>query len=96
MLPQPEPQQHTKLLSVHQQVHLPKPSRKPVQKKQIKMKEEDSNYPSRPQARITRRQFQAEEKPIKLNSTIQEPDPEKRALVRHPPGGVNCRDLAVA
>lgn len=62
---------------MHQQVHLPKPSRKPVQKKQNKMKEEASNYPSRPQARITRRQFQAEEKPIKLNSTIQEPDPEK-------------------
>uniref|UniRef100_A0A8C3BL94 Serine/threonine-protein kinase VRK2 n=1 Tax=Cairina moschata TaxID=8855 RepID=A0A8C3BL94_CAIMO len=69
MLPQPEPQQ----------VHLPKPSRKPVQKKQNKMKEEASNYPSRPQARITHRQFQAEEKPIKLNSTIQEPDPEKSA-----------------
>lgn len=75
MLPQPEPQQ----------VHLPKPSRKPVQKKQIKMKEEDSNYPSRPQARITRRQFQAEEKPIKLNSTIQEPDPEKKDTGRELP-----------
>ncbi|KAM9195494.1 serine/threonine-protein kinase VRK2 isoform 3-T3 [Mergus octosetaceus] len=66
-------------------VHLPKPSRKPVQKKQIKMKEEDSNYPSRPQARITRRQFQAEEKPIQLNSTIQEPDPQKKDTGRELP-----------
>ncbi|XP_035177485.1 serine/threonine-protein kinase VRK2 isoform X1 [Oxyura jamaicensis] len=75
MLPQPEPQQ----------VHLPKPSQKPVQKKQNKMKEEDSNYPSSPQARVTRRRFQAEEKPVKLNSTVQEPDPQKTQTGREWP-----------
>ncbi|NWQ89234.1 VRK2 kinase, partial [Burhinus bistriatus] len=57
-----------------QQVHLPKPSPKPVQQKQNKVKEEESNCLSRPHARVTCRQFQAEEKPIKFYTTIQEPD----------------------
>ncbi|NXI73386.1 VRK2 kinase, partial [Anseranas semipalmata] len=68
-----------------QQVHLPKPSPKPAQQKPNKMKEEDSDYPSRPQARVTRRQFQAEEKPTKLNSRIQETDPQKKDTGRELP-----------
>ncbi|XP_010704659.1 serine/threonine-protein kinase VRK2 isoform X2 [Meleagris gallopavo] len=67
-LPQTEPQQ----------VHLPKPSPNPVRQKQ-KMKEDASTCPSRPQAQITHRRSHAEEKPMKLNSTIQETDPQKSA-----------------
>ncbi|KAM6207576.1 serine/threonine-protein kinase VRK2 isoform 2-T2 [Sarcoramphus papa] len=57
-----------------QQVHLLKPSPKPVQQKQNKVEEEESNCLSRPRARVTRWQFQAEEKPIKLYAAIEEPD----------------------
>ncbi|XP_075003881.1 serine/threonine-protein kinase VRK2 isoform X6 [Calonectris borealis] len=86
MLHQTEPQQHTELLSVHQQVHLPKPSPKPVQQKQNKVKEEEYNCLSRPHVRVTRRQCQAEEKPIKFHSTIQEPDhPQKKDTARELP-----------
>ncbi|POI33981.1 hypothetical protein CIB84_002267, partial [Bambusicola thoracicus] len=65
-LPQTEPQQ----------VHLPKPSPSPAKQKQ-KMKEDASKYPSRPQAQITHRKSHAEEKPMKLNSTVQETDRQK-------------------
>ncbi|NWX51498.1 VRK2 kinase, partial [Steatornis caripensis] len=57
-----------------QQVRLPKPSPKPVQQKQTKVKEEESDCLSRPHARVTRWRFQAEESPTKLYATIQEPD----------------------
>ncbi|NXJ77439.1 VRK2 kinase, partial [Trogon melanurus] len=74
MLHQTEPQQW---------VHLPKPSLKPLVQKQNKVKEEESNCASGPRARVTRRQFQAEEKPINSYATIQEADhPQKvRGLV---------------
>ncbi|XP_009317862.1 PREDICTED: serine/threonine-protein kinase VRK2 [Pygoscelis adeliae] len=63
-----------------QQVRLLKPSPKPVQQKQNKVKEEDCNGLSRPHARVTRQQFHAEERPIKFYTTIQEPDhPQKSA-----------------
>ncbi|XP_075003877.1 serine/threonine-protein kinase VRK2 isoform X2 [Calonectris borealis] len=69
-----------------QQVHLPKPSPKPVQQKQNKVKEEEYNCLSRPHVRVTRRQCQAEEKPIKFHSTIQEPDhPQKKDTARELP-----------
>ncbi|NXX62537.1 VRK2 kinase, partial [Scopus umbretta] len=69
-----EPQQRMELLSVHQEGHSPKP----VQQKQNQLKAEDRNCLSRPRARVTRPQFQAEEKPIKSYTTIQEPDhPQK-------------------
>lgn len=68
-------------ITVHQQVQLPKPSPNPVKQKQ-KVKEDASQYPSRPQAQITHRKSHAEEKPMKLNSTIQETDRQKvRILV---------------
>ncbi|XP_019468042.1 serine/threonine-protein kinase VRK2 isoform X4 [Meleagris gallopavo] len=73
-LPQTEPQQ----------VHLPKPSPNPVRQKQ-KMKEDASTCPSRPQAQITHRRSHAEEKPMKLNSTIQETDPQKKDTGRELP-----------
>ncbi|NXE47256.1 VRK2 kinase, partial [Casuarius casuarius] len=60
-----------------QQVHVPKPSPKPVQQKLNKMKDDDCNCLSRPHARVTRRQFQAEEKLIKLNDMIQQPELQK-------------------
>ncbi|KAM9240194.1 serine/threonine-protein kinase VRK2 [Leptosomus discolor] len=76
MLPQAEPQQ----------VHLPKPSPKPVQQKQKKVKEEDSNCLNRPRARAACRQFQAEEKPIKFHTTIQQPEhPQKKDTARDLP-----------
>ncbi|XP_010294952.1 PREDICTED: serine/threonine-protein kinase VRK2 [Phaethon lepturus] len=57
-----------------QQVHLPKPSPKPVPQQHNKVKEEESNCLSRPHTRVTHRQFQAEEKPIKFHTMLQEPD----------------------
>ncbi|XP_072713619.1 serine/threonine-protein kinase VRK2 isoform X3 [Ciconia boyciana] len=69
-----------------QQVHLPKPSPKPGQQKQNKVKEEGYNCLSRPHARVTRRQFQAEEKPTKFYTMIQEPDyPQKKDTSRELP-----------
>ncbi|NXJ38713.1 VRK2 kinase, partial [Ciconia maguari] len=69
-----------------QQVHLPKPSPKPGQQKQNKVKEEGYNCLSRPHARVTRRQFQAEEKPTKFYTMIQEPDyPQKKDTARELP-----------
>nr|XP_013810838.1 PREDICTED: serine/threonine-protein kinase VRK2 isoform X1 [Apteryx mantelli mantelli] len=68
-----------------QQVHVPKPSLKPVQQKLNKTKDDDSNCLSRPHARITRSQFQAEEKPIKLNDMIQQPELQKRHTGRELP-----------
>ncbi|OXB59084.1 hypothetical protein ASZ78_007450 [Callipepla squamata] len=65
-----------KLLSVHQQVHFTKPSPNPVKQKQ-KMQEDTCEYPGRHQAWIMHRKSQAEEKPIKPSSTIQETDPQK-------------------
>ncbi|KAM9655631.1 serine/threonine-protein kinase VRK2 isoform 3-T5 [Morphnus guianensis] len=63
-----------------QQVRLPKPSPKPVQQKQNTVKEEEYNCLSRPRARVTHRQFQAEEKPVKFYTTIQETEhPQKSA-----------------
>ncbi|XP_040524710.1 serine/threonine-protein kinase VRK2 isoform X2 [Gallus gallus] len=73
-LPQTEPQQ----------VQLPKPSPNPVKQKQ-KVKEDASQYPSRPQAQITHRKSHAEEKPMKLNSTIQETDRQKKDTGRELP-----------
>ncbi|XP_021248899.1 serine/threonine-protein kinase VRK2 isoform X2 [Numida meleagris] len=67
-LPQTEPQQ----------VHLPKPSPNAVKQKQ-KMKEDASKHPGRPQPQITHRKSHAEEKPMKLNSTIQENSPQQSA-----------------
>ncbi|NXR01378.1 VRK2 kinase, partial [Sagittarius serpentarius] len=70
----------------HQQVHLPTPSPKPVQQKQNTVKEEECNYLSRPRARVACRQFQAEEKPIKSDTVIQEPDhPQKKDTARELP-----------
>ncbi|XP_075269685.1 serine/threonine-protein kinase VRK2 isoform X2 [Opisthocomus hoazin] len=57
-----------------QQVHSLKPSPKRVQQKQNKVKEEAYNCFSSPHARVTRRQLQAEEKPIKFYTTLEEPD----------------------
>ncbi|KAK0684377.1 VRK2 kinase, partial [Pygoscelis papua] len=69
-----------------QQVHLLKPSPKPVQQKQNKVKEEECNGLSRPHARVTRQQFHAEERPIKFYTTIQEPDrPQKKDTARELP-----------
>ncbi|XP_028939353.1 serine/threonine-protein kinase VRK2 [Antrostomus carolinensis] len=80
---QTEPRQHTELLSVHQQVHLPKPSPKAVQQKQNKVKDEESNCLSRPHTRVTRRQLQPEEKPVTFYTAIQEPDhPQKKDTAR--------------
>ncbi|XP_042683093.1 serine/threonine-protein kinase VRK2 isoform X2 [Centrocercus urophasianus] len=73
-LPQTEPQQ----------VHLPKPSANPVRQRQ-KVKEDASKYPSRPQAQITHRKCHAEEKPMTLNSTMQETDPQKKDTGRELP-----------
>ncbi|NXJ05825.1 VRK2 kinase, partial [Odontophorus gujanensis] len=66
-LPQTEPQQ----------VHFTKPSPDPVKQKQ-KMQEDTCEYPGRQQAWIMHRKSQTEEKPIKLSSTIQETDPQKK------------------
>ncbi|KAM6279015.1 serine/threonine-protein kinase VRK2 isoform 2-T2 [Porphyrio hochstetteri] len=60
-----------------QQVPLAKPSLKPPLQKQNKTKEEESNCPSRSRTQVTRRQFQTGEKPVKYNTTVQEPE--------HPP-----------
>ncbi|XP_065487682.1 serine/threonine-protein kinase VRK2 isoform X2 [Caloenas nicobarica] len=68
-----------------QQVHLQKPSAKPVHQKQTKAEEEETNGLSRPHARVTRRQFQAEAMPVKFHTTTQEPD--------HPPKKDTAREL---
>ncbi|KAM9655629.1 serine/threonine-protein kinase VRK2 isoform 2-T4 [Morphnus guianensis] len=69
-----------------QQVRLPKPSPKPVQQKQNTVKEEEYNCLSRPRARVTHRQFQAEEKPVKFYTTIQETEhPQKKDTARELP-----------
>lgn len=73
--------QHTELLSVPQQVHLPKPSPKPVQEKQNKVREEDCNCLGRPPARVMRRHLQAEERPINFYAMIQEPDHPQKVSV---------------
>ncbi|NXI92169.1 VRK2 kinase, partial [Psophia crepitans] len=75
-LHQPEPQQVRSL----------KPSLKPALQKQKTGKEEESHCPSTPHARVTRRQFQAEEKPVKSYTALQEPDrPHKRDTTREFP-----------
>ncbi|NXL60103.1 VRK2 kinase, partial [Chordeiles acutipennis] len=51
-----------------QQVHSPTPSPKAGQQKQNKVKEEESNCLSRPRARVTRQQFQPEEKPVQFHT----------------------------
>ncbi|NXX12505.1 VRK2 kinase, partial [Podargus strigoides] len=69
MLHQTEPQQP---------VHLLKPSPKPMQQKQTKVKEEESDCLSRPRARVTRWHLQAKEKATNFYTTLQEPDhPQK-------------------
>ncbi|XP_029877788.1 serine/threonine-protein kinase VRK2 isoform X4 [Aquila chrysaetos chrysaetos] len=69
-----------------QQVRLPKPSPKPVQQKQNTVKEEEYNCLSRPHARVTHRQFQAEEKPVKFYAAIQETEhPQKKDTARELP-----------
>ncbi|NWS53882.1 VRK2 kinase, partial [Chunga burmeisteri] len=69
-----------------QQVHLLKPSPKRVQQKQNKVKEEEFDCPSRARARVTRQQFQAEEKPVKFYTMVQEPDhPQKKDTARELP-----------
>ncbi|NXC65415.1 VRK2 kinase, partial [Anhinga anhinga] len=61
-----------------QQVQLPKPSPKPAQQKLNKVKEAEGNCVSGPQPRVTRRQLQAEERPVKFYSMIWEADhPQK-------------------
>ncbi|NWH61462.1 VRK2 kinase, partial [Geococcyx californianus] len=57
-----------------QQVQLLKPSLKPEQQKQNKVKEEEDNWLNRPPAQVTRRQFQAEEKTTKFHAAAWEPD----------------------
>ncbi|NXF94156.1 VRK2 kinase, partial [Eubucco bourcierii] len=58
-----------------QQVYLPKPSLKPVQQKQIKVKEEQLSCLTRSRAR---QQIQFEEKPIQCYTPVQEPEhPQK-------------------
>ncbi|NXS69468.1 VRK2 kinase, partial [Pandion haliaetus] len=65
-----------------QQVRLPKP----VQQKQNTVKEEECNCLSRPQARVTRQQFQAEEKPMTFYTRMQEPvHPQKKDTARQLP-----------
>ncbi|NXT96356.1 VRK2 kinase, partial [Anhinga rufa] len=77
MLHQAEPQQG--------QVRLPKPSPKPAQQKQNKVKEEECNCVSGPQPRLTRRQLQAEEKPVKFSTMIWEADhPQKVSFLALP------------
>uniref|UniRef100_A0A663E4R8 Serine/threonine-protein kinase VRK2 n=1 Tax=Aquila chrysaetos chrysaetos TaxID=223781 RepID=A0A663E4R8_AQUCH len=67
-------------------VRLPKPSPKPVQQKQNTVKEEEYNCLSRPHARVTHRQFQAEEKPVKFYAAIQETEhPQKKDTARELP-----------
>uniref|UniRef100_A0A8B9NKJ0 VRK serine/threonine kinase 2 n=1 Tax=Accipiter nisus TaxID=211598 RepID=A0A8B9NKJ0_9AVES len=69
-----------------QQVHLPKPSPKPVQQKQNTVKEEECNCLSRPHARVTHQQFQAEEKLVKFYTMIQETEhPQKKDTARELP-----------
>ncbi|XP_075562954.1 serine/threonine-protein kinase VRK2 [Pelecanus crispus] len=69
-----------------QQVHLPKSSPKPVQQKQNKVKEEERNCLSRAHARVTRWQFQAEEKPNEFYTMTPEPDrPQKKDTAREFP-----------
>ncbi|NXE18773.1 VRK2 kinase, partial [Ardeotis kori] len=70
-----------------QQVRLPKPSPKPVRQKENKEKEEEPNSLSRPPARVTRRQFQAEKQPVTFYTAIQEPDrlPKKDTAREVPP-----------
>ncbi|NWI65340.1 VRK2 kinase, partial [Todus mexicanus] len=83
MLHPAEPQQHSELLSAHQQVAFPKPSPKPARQKQSKVEEAEANCASRPRARVTRWQLRAEEKPVPVCTTLQEPErPQKvRGLV---------------
>ncbi|NXC13408.1 VRK2 kinase, partial [Corythaeola cristata] len=69
-----------------QQVHLLTQSPKAVRQKPNKVKEEESNCLSQPHTRVTRRQFQAEEKPVKFYTAIQEPDhPRKNDTARISP-----------
>ncbi|XP_054051201.1 serine/threonine-protein kinase VRK2 isoform X1 [Rissa tridactyla] len=70
-----------------QQVPSAKPAPKPAQQEQNKVKEEDSNCLSRAQARVTRRQLQAEEQPNKFYTTIREPGQD------HPPQKDTAREL---
>nr|XP_010301189.1 PREDICTED: LOW QUALITY PROTEIN: serine/threonine-protein kinase VRK2 [Balearica regulorum gibbericeps] len=64
-----------------QQVHFLKPSPKPAQQTQ-----NTGKRPSRPHARVTRRQFQAEEKPVKSYTMVQEPDrPQQKDTAREFP-----------
>ncbi|NXI50655.1 VRK2 kinase, partial [Chloroceryle aenea] len=81
-----EAQQHSELLSVHQQVHFLKPSPKPVQQKQSKVKEEELNCLSRPRARVTRWHLHAEEEPVQFCTAMQEPErPEKKDTAKDLP-----------
>ncbi|NXI44653.1 VRK2 kinase, partial [Galbula dea] len=79
----------SKLRRIHHQTEPPqvpllKPSLRPVQQKQSKVKEEELKC--RPHARITHRQFQAEEKPTQFYATIQKPDnPQKKDTERELP-----------
>ncbi|XP_069643752.1 serine/threonine-protein kinase VRK2 isoform X3 [Haliaeetus albicilla] len=69
-----------------QQVRLPKSSPKPVQQKENTVKEEECNCLSRPHARVTHRQFQAEKKLVKFYTTIQETQhPQKKDTARELP-----------
>ncbi|KAM6083379.1 serine/threonine-protein kinase VRK2 isoform 2-T3 [Chlamydotis macqueenii] len=70
-----------------QQVHVPKPSPKPVRQKENKVKEEEPNSLSRPHARVTRRQFQAEKQPVTFYAATQESDhlPKKDTAREVPP-----------
>ncbi|NXY78118.1 VRK2 kinase, partial [Glareola pratincola] len=70
-----------------QQVPSPRPAPKPVQQEQSKVQKEDSGGLSRARTRVMRRQFQADEKPDKFYTTIQEPDHD------HPPQKDAAREL---
>ncbi|KAM6367848.1 serine/threonine-protein kinase VRK2 isoform 2-T2 [Alca torda] len=70
-----------------QQVPPAKPAPKPVQQEHSEVKEEDSTCLSRAHARLTRRQFQAEEKPDKFYTTLREPGRDR------PPQKDTAREL---
>ncbi|NXA04373.1 VRK2 kinase, partial [Sapayoa aenigma] len=61
-----------------QQAPLPRPSPKPVELKESRGQEDNSSCLSRPHARVTRRQCQVEEKPVKLHTAAQEHEPPQK------------------
>ncbi|KAJ7401160.1 serine/threonine-protein kinase VRK2 isoform X1 [Pitangus sulphuratus] len=81
---QAEPQQLPEFLSVPPQAPSPRPCPKGVEAKESRGQEDSSSCLSRPHARLTRRQGQAEEKPLKCSTTTQE-HPLKKDTARDVP-----------